>query len=204
MYFRKLEKDELFKLAEFVVRENFIHHCTAGWSTEEVNTAIHTLYQEDLAIFDDSYFYVAMKGDKIIGSVKVTRWDGMSPLPVERLFNIDMTRFEMQQVWHVGRFAISWEEKAGARLLRKLITLAIYPICMEEDALMVAECDSKFVRGMEMMGIKTAALGMGKYYLGSLTLPIYAEREWLKEYLDKSPYLKEMSEVFQEEGVLKV
>lgn len=143
---------------------------------------------------------MAIKNFKIVGSVKVTRWNKGITLPLQSLFNIDPSKVinekQINAIWHIGRFAISKEEKEGARLLKRLIALAIYPICEVDNNLMVAECDCKFVRGLNLLGIKTASLGNGIDYLGSETLPIYSTGEWLFNFLKRSTYFEEAAQIY--------
>lgn len=154
--------------------------------------------------FRNSFFFVALNNGQIVGSAKVTRWDHRIILPIQNLFNIDPSNLIIEQkvtnLWHVGRFAISQSEKDGSGLLKKLITLAIYPICMSVDSIMVAECDRKFVRGLNLLGIQTGLLGRGIHYLGSETLPIYSTREWLSNFLVRSPYLEEVREIYDRDS----
>lgn len=154
--------------------------------------------------FRNSFFFVALNNGQIVGSAKVTRWDHRTILPIQNLFNINPSNLIIEQevtnLWHVGRFAISKGEKEGATLLKKLITLAIYPICMSIDSIMVAECDRKFVRGLNLLGIQTGLLGRGKHYLGSETLPIYSTKEWLSNFLIRSLYLKEVREIYDRDN----
>lgn len=155
---------------------------------------INALAIEDGDIFADSVFCVAIKNSEIVGSVKVTRWNENSLLPIQKLFNIDPLVFVnrgFNSVWHIGRFAISKSEKEGAKLLKKLITIAVYPICEAPHSIMLAECDSKFVRVLNLIGLKTETLAAGINYLGSETLPIYSTQEWLTSFLNKSSHYED-------------
>lgn len=97
---------------------------------------------------------------------------------------------ERVNIWHVGRFAISQKENTGGiLLLKKLLVLVIHPICQKSNSIMIAECDSKFVKILNMLGIQTQVLGQGISYLGSETLPIYTTSEWLKVFLDRNEHL---------------
>lgn len=192
-------------LAEFIVRENYEQHGNTQWIKQEFKKSVYSLLMKDRAIFESSAFYVASKGSKIFGSVKVTRWDGHIPLPIQELFGIDPKQLlpvhGSSSIWHIGRFAIAQEVKEGARLLKKLIAYAIYPICLQHNSLMVAECDSRFVRCLNLMGIQTGLLGQGIYYLGSETIPIYSKQEWLEKYLADSPYIDEVIQLYNRENL---
>lgn len=125
----------------------------------------------------------------------------MITLPIQQLFNVNLPQLmeetNCKSVWHIGRLAIAKEKKEGAQLLRKLITLAIYPICMNRNSMMVAECDSKFANVINRMGIKSDTLGPAIHYLGSPTVPIYSSRDWLLSFLKKSPHLEEVIEIYE-------
>lgn len=147
-----------------------------------------------MTFYDHSLYYIATREEKMIGSAKVTCWDRETPLPLEKLFGINCLTLPICQeggdIWHVGRFAISQKENtAGILLLKQLLVLVIHPICQKTDSIMIAECDSKFVRILNMLGIQTQVLGKGISYLGSETLPIYTTSEWLKVFLDKNEHL---------------
>lgn len=146
-----------------------------------------SLYEEDLALFDNSRIFIAQEDSEIVGSVKVTLWDEINKLPIEKLFNLKVKEVlaldENIHIWHVGRFAIT--KKHGLLLLKELLVRAITLICNDENSIMVAECDAKFVRVLNLMGIKTQALAASIFYLGSETIPIYATNEWLSNFLNQ-------------------
>jgi len=186
-----------------------LQHNPADYHISGFTELVNSLVQEDALSFENSFFFAALNNGHIVGSAKVTRWDHQIILPIQNLFDIDPSDLVVEQkitnLWHVGRFAISKSEKDGARLLKKLITLAIYPICMSNDSIMVAECDRKFVRGLNLLGIQTGLLGRGIHYLGSETLPIYSTREWLSNFLVKSPYFEEAREIYdRDDSTLRI
>jgi len=56
---------------------------------------------------------------------------------------------------------------------------------------MLAECDRKFVRVLNLIGLRTEQLAQGIDCLGSETLPVYSTQEWLASFLNKSAYFKD-------------
>ena len=181
-------------MAEFIVRENYVQHQSAIVPSDDFLNTVQALALEDYLIFEDSVFCVALKNSEIVGSVKITRWNENISLPIQSLFDIDPAIFVnkgFKSVWHIGRFAISKSEKDGAKLLKNLIAIAIYPVCEADNSIMLAECDSKFVRVLNMIGLRTETLASGINYLGSETLPVYSTQEWLAFFLNKSPYYKD-------------
>jgi hypothetical protein len=106
-------------------------------------------------------------------------------LPIEKLFGLKVESIfsnnGLCNIWHVGRFAIS--KSNGMLLLKKLLIMAISRICSEANSLMIAECDKKFVKVLNLIGIKTELLAASVIYLGSETLPICSTYEWLYNFL---------------------
>lgn len=180
--------------------ENHAQHEAAATLTAEFLEEVRSLWNEDIPMFDHSIFYVAKHKGEIVGSVKVTHWDENIVLPIQRLFHLDLQKIRCIEpgyynVWHVGRFAIAKNEKDGAILLKKLLTLAIFHICQDPNSIMVAECDSKFVRVLNLLGIKTQVLAPGIRYLGSETLPIYSTHSKLQQFLRGNIYLEEIMHI---------
>ncbi|MFT4092234.1 MAG: hypothetical protein QM640_01250 [Niabella sp.] len=168
--------------------------------------AVSSLALEDVSMYENSMFCAAIKNAAIVGAVKVSLWKKGVVLPIQKLFDINPSGFEnmgAKSIWHVGRFAISKSEKEGAKLLKRLITLAIYPICKTPGSIMLAECDAKFVRGLNLMGIKTETIAPGITYLGSETLPIYSTQSWLSSFLNKSPYYNEAADFYAKHSLKK-
>jgi hypothetical protein len=185
-------------LAKFVVTENSSHHCGTFQHGKNFLNEVKQVYQEDISLYESSAFYIATINKKIIGSVKITLWDGQTSLPLEKLFGIKCRDlpFADKLIWQVGRLAISKAENLlGINLLKQLLTLAIYSICQHPNGVMVAECDKKLLRVLNLLGIKTQTLAPGIKYLGSETIPIYATSEWLKVFLDNNEYVESVREI---------
>lgn len=151
-------------------------------------------------LYDSSAFYLAKYHNKIIGSIKVSLWDGNVVLPLEKLFGIDCKRlpfyYEDLAVWHVGRLAISKENPIGLSLLKQLLTLAIYSICQfPYEGVMVAECDKKLTKVLNLIGIKTRALAPGIEYLGSETIPVYSTTDCLSKFLTDNEQVSNIQQI---------
>lgn len=154
-----------------------------------------------MLLFENSEFYAAFYGEKIIGSVKVTFWDGKTLLPLEKLFGIKCRDlpFADQLIWQVGRLAISKNNNStGINLLKQLLTIAVHSICKYSDSVMLAECDKKLLRILNLLGIKTETLAPGIQYLGSETIPIFSTHEWLSAFLKDNPYIEHICEIQNE------
>ena len=190
----------MLQLARFIVKENSCHHRAILYSEQQFTSEINSVYKEDLSLFNSSVYYVATSDSSIVGSVKITLWDKINVLPIQKLFKIKLENIPHMNdntlVWHVGRLAISRSgHTEGAALLKKLLTLAIYSICKHDNGIMVAECDRKLLRGLNMMGIKTETLAPSIEYLGSETIAVYATDEWLSAFLNKNEYVQSISAI---------
>jgi hypothetical protein len=94
----------------------------------------------------------------------------------------------VNNIYHIGRFAI----KKGVRdisLLKKLMVNAIAPICEHKDNIAFAECDSKLLRILNILGIKTDIIGESIEYLGSETIPIAMSYDGLIDFYVKNLHL---------------
>jgi hypothetical protein len=66
---------------------------------------------------------------------------------------------------------------------------AIAPICEQKKGIAFAECDSKLLRIMNLLGIKTKIIGNSINYLGSETIPISMNYNGLKDFYIKNKHL---------------
>jgi hypothetical protein len=192
-YLERLELDQLTQLAKFVVEENFNHHCEKVTSQEIVKDT-QEVYSEELNYFENSEIFVAKDFlGNIQGSIRVIKWDYKAKLPIQKIFNIDPLMFlnnspKAATVWHIGRFATNRNIK-DRTLFRRLMVSAIAPICEHKNGIAFAECDSKLLRIMNLLGIKTQVIGDSINYLGSETIPISMSYDGLKDFYYNNKYL---------------
>jgi len=192
-YLERLELDQLTELAKFVVEENFSHHCE-DVTTQELANDTQDVYDEELNYFKDSEIFVAKDfSGNIQGSIRVIKWDYKMRLPLQKIFDIDPLSVlnlseKLSSVWHIGRFATRKDIK-DRTLFKRLMVCAIAPICEQKTGVAFAECDSKLLRIMNLLGIKTEVIGASVNYLGSETIPISMSYEGLKEFYYNNKYL---------------
>lgn len=179
--------DRLHDVAQFVVTQNYSHHSSEpipGTAHQE----IEEIYREELSYSEESaYFIVRDKKGKMIGSIRVFRWDKRTPTPMQKIFNISpLEKVESTpktSFWHIGRFAIdSTSGFSTVTLFKQLMTLAVAPILREEDSYMIAETDSHLLKVMNALGIETQQLGEPLIYLASETIPVYSCRNGLTKF----------------------
>ena len=151
-----MDKESLHELAEFVVTENYKHHVG---SFTAASIKVDSGFQEELQYIDSSIIFAVrnMMG-KIIGSIRVFKWDRKKTLPVQKIFGVNPLSSIHTEVdynyWHIGRFAIdSFSGIPTITLFKQLMIYAIHPIVCDDKSYMIAETDSKLLTVMYALGI---------------------------------------------------
>lgn len=189
----------LYDVAEFVVKENYRHHKRESAITG-MEDEIEFVYQEELSFCQTSRVYIVEnKSSLMIGCIRVMKWNETNILPIQQIFNINpvcyINGIRSYSFWHVGRFAVdSCAGIPSLSLFKQLMIYAIHPIYQEKDGVMIAECDSKLLRVMNLLGIKTVDLSKGVHYLGSETIPVYADKNGLSRFYNKYCHLYDSKE----------
>jgi hypothetical protein len=188
----RLAENKIIDLAKFVVSENFKHHDQTVSPDEYLND-VADIYEEEIKYRNNSNVFVAKDNfGNISGSIRVLKWNYKDVLPIEKIFGINPTHITgnvlSTGVWHIGRFAIN--KKAGdLNLFKKLMVCAIAPICRNQDSIAFAECDSKLLRVLSLMGIQTTVIGESINYLGSETIPVCMNYDGLIGFYNKNKHL---------------
>lgn len=186
----QLAESGLYDLARFIVLENYKHHQKLSDETQLCFDEIQGVYNEEVQYFSQSKIFVARNYEnKIVGAIRVMKWNKKDELPITKLFGIDSINGTSLKdnnacIWHVGRFAVSSDlGRGGLSLFRVLMMYAVAPICKQENGIMIAECDSKLFRTVSSLGMDVIALNEGIEYLGSVTIPMYATSKGLTEFV---------------------
>lgn len=192
-HLERLGTNEIINLSEFVVKENFKHHWKENLMSLDLDNDIQSIYSEEMKYLSNSEIFVAKDslGD-ILGSIRVLKWNYIDVLPLQKIFGINpllvIGDIKLNNIWHIGRFAIKKECK-DINLFKKLMVCAIAPICKEEGNIAFAECDSKLLRILNLLGIKANVIGEPINYLGSETIPISMSYEGLIDFYNKNKNL---------------
>ena len=177
-------KENLYELAEFVVKENYKHH-VGDFSFQSIKDEIHSVYQEELQYIDNCNIFVDRNdAGKIIGSIRVFKWDRKKILPLQKIFGINPLIAIHPETdysyWHIGRFTIdSLTGIPTITLFKQLMVYAVHPIVCDEKSYMIAETDSKLLKVMNALGIETIQLGHSINYLASETIPVCSSKNGL-------------------------
>lgn len=187
----RVDSEYLHQIAEFIVMANYSHHSPKMFPAD-IKEEIKAVYQEELTYISSSQvFLVENNNGKMIGCIRVMKWNKINELPIQKIFNINPLDFihdiqPTSSIWHIGRFAVdSCADVSSVSLFKQLMVYAIAPICQELHSYMIAECDSKLLRVMGLLGIDTIQLGKGIHYLGSETIPVYSTKEGLQNFYNK-------------------
>lgn len=190
----KVGIDRIYDIAKFVVSQNYYHHTSVSLPITAKNE-IEDIYKEELSYSRDStYFIVRDKEEKLIGCIRVFRWDKRTPTPMQKIFHISplekVGSTPAASFWHIGRFAIdSTSGFSTVTLFKQLMTLAVEPILREDDSYMIAETDSHLLRVMNTLGIETRKIGNPLIYLASETIPVCSSKKGLTKFYQRYYHL---------------
>lgn len=178
------------ELSEFIVRENYKHHSQSVQDADIAMETIEVFNEEQHHVRDSKIFLARNVCGKLIGSIRVFKWNRKDILPIQKIFNIDPLKCigsdDSYSYWHIGRFAIdAYTGISTLTLFKQLMVLAIEPIVHDSNSFMVAEIDSKLLRVMNALGISTITLGKPIYYLASETIPVYSTKQGLTTFYNK-------------------
>ncbi|WGD35639.1 hypothetical protein [Olleya sp. YS] len=174
-YLEKLQKNQLLNLAEFVVKENFKHHSNNNLP-KDYKDDVNAIYKEELSFYENSEIYASKNySGSILGAIRVLKWNYIDVLPLQKIFGINpllaINKPSVNHIYHVGRFAVK-KEVRDISLFKELLVCVAKLICNHKDNIAFAECDSKLLRILNLLGVKTNILGESVNYLGSETIPI--------------------------------
>lgn len=185
-----LDRANIKELAAFVVKENYMHHKGAAAITD-CQSEIDMISREEEDYRNHSKIYVVRdKQSHIIGSIRVFQWNHKQKLPMEKIFSINpedcIPGGRDIQFWHIGRFAIkAFAGISTINLFKQLMVLALQPVFMNAGSYMIAETDSRLLRTVNMLGIRTRNLGDSVEYLASETVPVYSSTEDMKDFYNQ-------------------
>lgn len=195
IHLEKLDFFQLIELSNFIIDENYAHHSNSKLPKNSQSEVL-SIYDEEVNYFNNAEIYVAKNIlGNIIGSIRVYKWNYNEILPLQKIFNInplDILKPNQRNhpIWHVGRFAINKDIK-DRTLFKKLMVCATAPIFESKIGFVFAECDSKLLRVMNFMGIKTNVIGPSLNYLGSETIPVCMSYDDIKDFYLKNKSLVE-------------
>ncbi len=192
--FQILNSNEIFNLSTFIVEENFKHHSNIT-SKEAFQKDIEEITKEETDFYKDSNLIVSRdKEENIKGAIRVLRWNYVDKLPLEKIFGIHpfsvVKETSLNNIYHIGRFAIRKDVK-DLNMFKRLMVCAIAPICTNVSNVAFAECDSKLLRVISLLGMKAKVIGKSIHYLGSETIPVMLDYDGLIEFYEANKHLVE-------------
>lgn len=195
-YLERLTSKDIIGLAEFIVTENFNHHADNVYPID-YKEDIESIYKEELNYFDNAMAFAVRDhlGD-ILGAIRVLKWNYTDVLPIQKIFGINPLLITghspLKSIWHIGRFAIK-QKVRDISLFKQLMVCAIAPICQNENSVAFAECDSKLLRVLKLLGIQATVIGDAVDYLGSETIPICMTYDGLIDFYNTNKDLVPLS-----------
>lgn len=194
----KLQKNQLLDLAKFVVTENFKHHSN-GYLSGDYRNDVDAIYKEEVTFYENSeVFTVRDYSGFITGSIRLLKWNYTDVLPIQKIFGINpflaINSPQVNDIYHVGRFAVR-KDACDLHLFKRLLICVAKIICSHKGNIAFAECDSKLLRVLKLLGVKAVTIGKSIDYLGSETIPIAMTYDGVIDFYKKNERLtKEIME----------
>ena len=203
-YLEKLKVDQLYQLAEFVVKENFNHHLNEKVYPIDYLNEVNSVFEEESLYFKNAKIFILKdSNNSLLASIRVLRWDRKQELPIQKIFGIDPLSLKSldneETIWHIGRFAIK-KGMGDINLFKRMMVCALAPICNDKKSIVYAECDSKLLRVMLSLGIKAIPIGKPIIYLGSETFPIKISYSGIIDFYVRNKFL--ISRSLSKEGII--
>jgi hypothetical protein len=191
-YLERLPKSQLLDLAEFVVTENFKHHTNASMP-ENYKEDVHSIYQEELNYYENSEVFTTKDSSgAILGSIRVLKWNYTDILPLQKIFGINpllaISTPDVNNIYHIGRFAIK-KNVRDLNLFKGLLACVSQLICNHRHNIAFAECDSKLLRILKLLGVKATIVGESVTYLGSETIPVSLSYDGVINFYNENKHL---------------
>ena len=191
-YLEKLPKSQLLDLAKFVVTENFKHHSDNQFP-ENYKDDINAIYEEELSYYENSEVFTSKDATgAILGSIRVLKWNFTDVLPLQKIFGINpllaISTPDVNSIYHIGRFAIK-KDVRDLNLFKGLLACVSKLICSHHNNIAFAECDSKLLRILKLLGVKAKIIGTSINYLGSETIPISLSYEGVIDFYTENKHL---------------
>jgi hypothetical protein len=193
-YLERLPKNQLMNLAEFIVTENFKHHSN-NILPEDYKNDVRSIYKEELSFYENSQIFATKdyKGN-ILGAIRLLKWNYTDVLPLQKIFGINpllaLSQPNINDIYHIGRFAVK-KDVCDINLFKKLLVCIAKIICNDKGNVAFAECDSKLLRILKLLGVKAMIIGESVNYLGSETIPIVMTYDGIIDFYNKNKHLVE-------------
>lgn len=179
--------EALYEISSFVISQNYTRHSKRFLSKKDFRE-IEYVFNEELEFLKFSILYIVRdKRRKLIGSIRVFKWDKTLITPMQKLFNISPNELIDNSInsnyWHIGRFAI--DSLCGIKtvtIFKQLMILAVDPIMKDNNSYMLAETDTKLLKVMNALGFETSKLSKPIIYLSSETVPIFATKAGISPF----------------------
>lgn len=188
----KVGAEDLYKSVEFSILTNY-HNYNQIINLFDLEHDLTVNYNKELAFFENAYYYAILADGDILGTIRAVKWDHTTALPMEGIYKISVDDVlepynSNKTIWHIGRFAIDSKARhnLSSQLLKMLLMYAIEPICQSQNCIALAECDTRLLKIINKLGIKTKTLADPVLYLGSETVPILSEGNDLLLFFNKN------------------
>ncbi|MEO7976387.1 hypothetical protein [Flavobacterium sp.] len=187
----EISQNEIFLMSKFVITENLNPHIKAFSNTCQKD--IDAVYHEEMELLKNSKIFIFKNElDELIGTIRVLRWDFISPLPIQKSYGVNpflcIEGEAINDIWHIGRLAIK-KGIQDTNLLKKLLVCAIAPVCAHKDNIAFAEIDAEMLRVLRLLGIKAKTVGKSREYLGCDNIPVSISYHGLIDFYNENKHM---------------
>jgi N-acyl-L-homoserine lactone synthetase len=191
-YLERLPKSQLINLVEFIVTENFKHHSNNKLHNNYKND-VNSIYKEELNFYENSEIFITKDHTgNILGAIRLLKWNYTDVLPLQKIFGINpllaLNQPNTNNIYHIGRFAVK-KDARDINLFKRLLMCVAKLICNHKRNVAFAECDSKLLRILKLLGVKAMVIGESVNYLGSETIPIAMTYDGIIDFYNKNKHL---------------
>ena len=197
------------RLTEFTTSVHTVYETVFGsrhgWVADEED--MRKMIAEDENFSPDSAFLaVTCASNRILGTIRLTRWKPGMTLPIEYEFGLNVAEYQAsispkpKEVWHAGRLSIDKVKLAqinaprslSYKILRNMTLLSVNLVSPDETVIVLGEADEMAVRIYRNIGVEVEAIGESVEYLGSKTVPVmirstaFSKASWISSGLKQA------------------
>ena len=198
-YLHQIGSENLQDFSQFVFQQ-YAYHYTKKYQWSPSAKEAEEMEQEDLQYLNNAvYFGFKNSNQELLGTIKATLKDESITFPFEQDFGISLEsiihqkQVSVDEIWHLGRFAID-SKKIRAQglpikakeLLKILLIYAFKVITRKPNGLMIAESDVLIYKLFHELGVNMQIVGNVKDFIGSPTYPVIVTGKDIEDWLAKN------------------
>jgi hypothetical protein len=198
-----------FKVTDFVLD---VYRDVYGWNPPDFLEHREAMREEDESYSNAFFYMIKDESGNALGTSMICCCEEGEDTPMQKEFGIkmqDITKkypFNVNRIWYMGRFAIHGGRvstnpdlsKKRTMMYRLLLQAAFRHVVENDNDVVMAECDSRLYRNLNLIGVKPDAITEGKMVMGSVAIPIMSTGSRLRFFCDEYRHILDYDYVYQE------